>query len=288
LTKKQLAGKMHQLSFSIKEAQLKAGRCVIVIVLAAVIILIFVKAAVACQPDIYYLFSDEARVRLEELEGDTSQAAEWQRIVLMHNLGFNRDKNMRKKAEGRMKAWQKNNPMTPLQEAYLGSLQMLRVSQRSTLSNFWGVITDNSPKNEAEDGFRRISAALAEDSSNIVIRFLRLTAALESIDQLDGKKRYARKDLDWLDGYIDRTDSAQVFLFHLSRVKYYFYELRHIQGILFHYESELYYLNPDLVMSELLLAAQFSCCPFYKSEIELWTGRLIALFPKYFQRTSAP
>ena len=234
------------------------------------------------------MFGDEARQALAGLGADTSSEAEWQRVVLQHNLGFNQDKDQRKESEKRLKNWLDDRHTFPLAKAYAGSLQMLKVAQRSKGDNAIRSIFGKSPKDEVLDGFNKITEAMNLDSGDVVIRFLHLTAALECLDFFPEMNKAAASDIDWLSSRINCRDTAQVFLFHLSRVKYYLHELRGIKKALRTYAPELFRLNIGPIQIELELARQTACCPFYQHEVALWERRIQENFPEYFTRTAAP
>ena len=85
----------------------------------------------ACDPDFYFLFQEDAQARLDSLNQHADENNLFERMVLMHNLGFHKDKDMRKQAEKLFKKHFKDSLDIPLYLAYSGSLQMVKVSHRS-------------------------------------------------------------------------------------------------------------------------------------------------------------
>jgi len=53
----------------------------------------------ACQPDIYYLFKQEARAELNSVLADSSRGNDFAAFILLHNLAFHKDKHARERAE---------------------------------------------------------------------------------------------------------------------------------------------------------------------------------------------
>jgi len=86
----------------------------------------------ACEPASFFLFRDEARVRLDSLSAAPDQENAIDRLVLMHNLAFHKDKEQRERAEKFLDKQFPKKTRSALIRAYIGSLRMIKVSHRTT------------------------------------------------------------------------------------------------------------------------------------------------------------
>jgi len=173
----------------------------------------------------YLLMHDDARLMLDSLEQHPTDSNAFERIVLLHNLAFNKDEEAREKAEELLDKYFKKDK-TPLVQAYCNSLKMLKVRSRNLAGNTWrytktffGLFGDD-PYEEALKYFDGIQEALKKDANNIQIRILSLSAAVETAEYLDGILSFAYKDLQWLRSHTDRLDSTETFFYALSWAKY--------------------------------------------------------------------
>lgn len=182
----------------------------------------FIKAE---EPPYYLLMHDDARLMLDSLEQHPTDSNAFERMVLLHNLGFNKDKQSREKAEIIFEENFKKDK-TPIIQAYGNSLKMLKVRDRNMAGNTWrytktffGLFGDD-PYEEARKAFDGIQESIKKDSNNIQLRILSLSSAVESAEYLDGLLGYASRDLLWLRNRTDQLDSTETFFYALSWAKY--------------------------------------------------------------------
>ncbi|MFH2057178.1 MAG: hypothetical protein ABIJ61_14565 [bacterium] len=225
--------------------------------------------AFSCEPEFYFLMRDEARSKLRELQAGNPDRSLFQQFVLMHNLAFHKDRKMRERAEALFEDKFQDSLATPIFRAYAGSLLMIRVSQRSKGSSLLRVLNPLTPAPHAEArvGYRKISEAVAADSTNPTLRLLRATAATESADHLPELCDSARVDLEWLSAWVSETDSVALFLVELNWAKYY-YRLAVL-------ENRTEFRREALAFAER--ARSVACTPVYRELLGEWRQRILAL-----------
>ncbi|HUU45122.1 MAG TPA: hypothetical protein VM118_05255 [Acidobacteriota bacterium] len=223
----------------------------------------------ACDPAPSFVFRAEARARLDSLEHHSEPWTLVDRIIIMHNLAFHKDKIMRERAEKLLAQYFPKADRPPLLQAYAGSLRMIRVSHRSTGGNVLRTLNPftKSPFTEARDGFAEISAALDRDSTNPVLRTLRATAATEAADHLSELFPVADADLSWLESHVDSADSVLQFFIHLNRAEYY-YKLVGNPNV----------ANPkSAALASVDVALAYACTPVYQELAVEWRWRIEGL-----------
>lgn len=223
----------------------------------------------ACEPESYFLFRSEAQSRLDSLNTHPSSENALERLVLMHNLAFHQDKQLRQKAEKLLDEEFPRKSRPPMVRAYAGSLKMIKVSHRTTGSKVLRTINPftKSPYTEGRDGFKQISEAVALDPASTILRMLRATAAAESAEHLNEMFDTARIDLEWLQAHEKPADSVCRFLIHLNWAKYH-YKLAKIDSDDSHVTT---------AKRHIWLAIAYSCTPVYREWANEWRSRIDAL-----------
>jgi hypothetical protein len=233
------------------------------------LLVVLAECGVACEPESYFLFRSEAQNRLDSLNVHSSSENAFERLVLMHNLAFHKDKQLRERAEKLLEKEFPKKSRTPIVRAYAGSLKMIRVSQRTTGSKVIRTINPltKSPYAEGREGFKQISEAVGSDTSNPILRILRATAAAESAEHLNELFDSARIDLEWLQAHKEPTDSVCQFLIYLNWAKYYY---------------KMAKMNPgesDVITAErhIKIATAYACTPVYREWANEWRSKIDAL-----------
>ena len=232
--------------------------------------LITVSSAIACDPPAYLLFHEDAKNRFDSLNIQPADSTLFDRVILSHNLAFNDYSQQRKVSEKLLKNFVDRFGWTNQATAFSGSLKMLRVRDRSIagiigrkIVTGFGLFGDD-PKKEAKKGFELIRSSINQDTSNVRLRILGLTAAVEVAEYIDELLPYAFKDLKWLESRLNQLDSAEVFFYRLSWAKYsYKYTLKHRQ-------------SSEAVkgLAWLSHAEKYACRPVYQREVELWRDKI--------------
>jgi hypothetical protein len=231
------------------------------------LVLLFAMPPVhTCEPASFFLFRDEAKAHLDSLSTAPDHENVIDQLVLMHNLAFHKDKEQRERAEKFLDKQFPKKTRSPLIRAYVGSLRMIKVSHRTTSSKVLRTLNPltKSPHVEAREGYRMISEAVQSDSSNTLLRLLRVTAAAESAEHLHELFDSAKIDLEWLAPRTDPLDSVYLFLIHLNWAKY-------------HYK--LFKMNRaghDRVEAErhVMEALGYSCTPIYRQWAMEWREKV--------------
>ena len=220
----------------------------------------------ACEPASFFLFQDEARVRLDSLSAAPDQDNAIDRLVLMHNLAFHRDKEQRERAEKFLDKQFPKKTRPALIRAYMGSLRMIKVSHRTTGSKVLRTINPltKSPHAEAREGYHMISEAVESDSSNTLLRLLRVTAAAESAEHLHELFDSAKIDLEWLAPRTDPSDSVYLFLIHLNWAKYHYKLFKMNRAEYDREEAERHVME----------ALGYSCTPIYRQWAMEWREKV--------------
>lgn len=223
----------------------------------------------ACQPSFHFLFRSEARIAVDTLSDTVTTNGVLTRMVLMHNLGFHKDKSMREKAEKLLKKRFPAKDRTPLLNAYAGSLQMIKVGHRTMGSKVLRTANPlvKSPYKEARDGFRIISEAGEKDSANTIIRVLRATASAESAEHLPELFEVAAEDLAWLESTVIDVDSVMHFFINLNWAKYH-YKRAKTQST----EGAI-----ELARERVERAKDYACTPVYAGWAAEWEKRIFDL-----------
>jgi hypothetical protein len=229
-------------------------------------LLFVVPPARTCEPASFFLFRDEARVRLDSLNTVPDQKNVIDRLVLMHNLALHKDKEQRERAERLLDKQFPKKTRSTLIRAYVGSIRMIKVSHRTTGSKVLRTINPltKSPHAEAREGYRMISEAVQSDSSNALLRLLRATAAAESAEHLHELFDSAKIDLEWLAPRTDPSDSVYLFLIHLNWAKYHYKLFKMKRAEHGHVEAEQYVKE----------ALKYSCTPVYRQWAMEWRERI--------------
>ena len=223
----------------------------------------FVKAD---EPPSYLLLREDAQQRLDSLNQIPSNDNLLERIILMHNLAFHGDKDLRETAEKLLKDNFKKNKYTPLVEAYDGSLRIIKVKHRSAFSNLFR----NSVK-DARKAFEKITDALEDDPNNMNIRFVRASAAVEVAKHIPKLLYYADEDLLWLEIYLDHNDSVMVFFYNLTMAKYYYKEAKINKRSL----SRRVMIEKSI--EYICLAYEAVCSEVYAQEQNHWENKIFSL-----------
>jgi hypothetical protein len=224
------------------------------------------QSGAACTPESFFLFRAEAKQRLDSLNARPTDGNLLERIILMHNLAFHRDKPQRENAEKLLEKYFPKEGRSPMVKAYAGSLKMIKVSHRTGGSKLIRTLSPftKSPHSEAREGYRQISGAVTLDSSNSVLRLLRATAAAESAEHLHELFDSARIDLEWLQTREDPLDSVSRFLVYLNWAKYYFKLAKRRGSVPAHQEAGRH----------VELAAGYACTPVYRHWADEWRSRV--------------
>lgn len=220
----------------------------------------------ACTPESYFLFRSEAQVRLDSLNAQPTHENALERLILMHNLAFHKNKQQREKAEKLLKKQFPKKQRSPIISAYAGSLKMIKVSHRTTGSKVIRTLNPltKSPYAEGREGYRQISGAVAQDTASTVLRILRATAAAESAEHLHELSDSARIDLEWLQTHKKASDSVWMFLIHLNWAKYHSKLAKRNQSDVDRTEAARH--------AELALS--FACTPVYRLWADEWQSRI--------------
>ena len=169
-----------------------------------------------------FVFGEDAHRLLDSLQSNKSDDFLTMGI-LAHNISFReKDKDMTEKAKDFLSSCADSvNQHT--RAAYQGTLKLLKIRDKakinaaiSTVCSFFG---GESLYTKARKAFGEISEALAKDSTNIEIRFLRANVAVEIAEHLPELLDTALVDLDYLSREMC-MDSVQLFYFHLTWAKY--------------------------------------------------------------------
>jgi hypothetical protein len=229
------------------------------------ILLVIGKGSQACEPEIYFLFKDEAREKLTSLDQDSTGDV-FQRVILLHNLAFHKDKKARKQAEELLKLIKPDSARMNLVRAFKGSLKMIKVSHSKTSSKIIKTLNPigKSPKDDARSGFAMISDAVKAESKNKIIRCIRATAACESAEHIPELFEYARVDLIWLDSFTNDQDTVANFFINLNWAKYYFKLSKK--------EKKAEYLTKANMFCNKAL--EFACTPVYVQWANEWRQRI--------------
>jgi hypothetical protein len=229
-------------------------------------LLLAVPPARTCEPASFFLFRDEARVRLDSLSAAPDQENVIDRLVLMHNLAFHKDKEQRERAEKFLDKQFPKKTRSALIRAYMGSLRMIKVSHRTTGSKVLRTINPltKSPRAEAREGYGMISEVVESDSSNTLLRLLRVTAAAESAEHLHELFDSAKIDLEWLAACTDPSDSVYSFFVHLNWAKYH-HKLFKMNGAGHNREEAERHVKEAL---------EYSCTPVYRQWALEWRERI--------------
>ncbi|MFC1687429.1 hypothetical protein ACFL0L_02525 [Patescibacteria group bacterium] len=252
-------------------------------ILAIVLITIASQGAYACEPSAYFLFHDDARNVLDSLE-QSGSSDYFLMGILAHNISFsNHDEDMTKKAKKYFKKCEPNCDGQNLVEAYRGSQELLHLRDRNKISSGWKfgwskIGLAASPYDEVRKAFQRITDAVDQQPVNIVIRFLCLTAALESAAVMPEFLATAKKDLHYLDGvlrYEQFADSIHLYFLHMSWVKYWYraaeISFRHGQSA---WNTGDSFASLGGSQSALLSSKPFACKEWHHLDIELWERRI--------------
>lgn len=229
------------------------------------ILLIFGRVSIACNPQIYFLFRNDAQAKLDSLNQIKSQK-NLDKAILLHNLAFHKDREARIKAEDLLNKLKLDSSNHNIIQAYKGSLKMIKVSLSSPSSKILKSISPfgKSPKEEARDGFALISKSVFSEPNSKLLRCLRATAATEGADHLQELFAYAKEDLIWLETNSNTDDSVANFFINLNWTKYY-YKLGEKE------KNKEYMTKANDFCKK---AIKFSCTPVYLEWAKQWAGRI--------------
>jgi len=233
-----------------------------------VFLVLFPKSLAACDPPIFLKICESAQYHLDSLNQNPTDDNLFDRIILMHNLAFHKNRALRKQAQKLIKDNFKNKEFTPLVKAYDGSLRIIKVSQQSMASNVWRSIFRKSPYDEARESFEIISQALDNEPDNQIIRLLRATAAVESAEHFPEFLPIADEDIQWLGKNIDYGDSTLVFYLYLTRAKFYYKHALIIES------TGARSIIIDNAMQSLFLAGDYVCDEVYYREYDFWEDKI--------------
>lgn len=233
------------------------------------LIMITVSVVSACDPPIYLLFHEDAANQFDSLNVQPTDSNLFDRVILSHNLAFNDDSKQRETSEKLLMDFVEVNGWTDLATAYSGSLKMLRVRDRSKFSNFGRKVVGflglgSNPKKEAKKGFYLIRESIQQDSSNIQLRILGLSAAVEVAEHIHELLPYAYRDLKWLGSRLDQLDSSEVFFYRLSWAKY-----AHKYALILRQPSEAI-----KGLKWVSHAEKYACRPVFQQEVDLWRSKI--------------
>jgi len=110
-----------------------------------------------------------------------------------------------------------------------------------------------------------ISEAVESDSSNTLLRLLRVTAAAESAEHLHELFDSAKIDLEWLAPRTDPSDSVYLFLIHLNWAKYHYKLFKMNRAGHDREEAERHVKE----------ALEHSCTPVYRQWAMEWRERIL-------------
>ena len=231
--------------------------------------MITVSVVSACDPPIYLLFHEDAANQFDSLNVQPTDSNLFDRVILSHNLAFNDDSKQRETSEKLLMDFVEVNGWTDLATAYSGSLKMLRVRDRSKFSNFGRKVVGflglgSNPKKEAKKGFYLIRESIQQDSSNIQLRILGLSAAVEVAEHIHELLPYAYRDLKWLGSRLDQLDSSEVFFYRLSWAKY-----AHKYALILRQPSEAI-----KGLKWVSHAEKYACRPVFQQEVDLWRSKI--------------
>lgn len=206
---------------------------------------------------IHFLFTDDARVQLDS----TNPADTLVRIKLLTNLAFLKEYNgyqeYRKEA-ARLDSLFWRSDTTSVTQAYHWALRVMEIRDWGWFAKMVG-----KPVTNACLAFDSISSILAVDSSNEIIRFLRINVAIEMAPHAPYLLDTAYLDLCWLDVNMDGIDRGASFFTELLWAKYYYWCVKKQKDIdkLWYLENAQCYLNS---------AFSYAQRPFYEREIVCW------------------
>jgi len=230
------------------------------------LLMLLTGTATACDPDIFYLFRQDARDALDSLNKYNPGQISFRKAVLLHNLAFHKDQNARKEAEKMFDSLASDGMDNNLVRAFTGSLKMIQVSQSRKSSKIFKSLSPfrSSPRDDARKGFRMITEALESDPDNEVLRTLRATAAVESAEHLPEMFSTARDDLNWLEAHLDPGDTAVTFFTLINQAIYYCKYWQEKGGL----------KNLEMARQYIARARDFACLPSYKTWVETWEKRI--------------
>ncbi|MCH7492445.1 hypothetical protein IID19_02515 [Patescibacteria group bacterium] len=234
------------------------------------LIMITVSVVSACDPPIYLLFHEDAANQFDSLNVQPTDSNLFDRVILSHNLAFNDDSKQRETSEELLKYFVKDSGWTYQAVAYSGALKMLKERDRGPFGTVsrklitgFGLF-GSGPKKEAKKGFYLIRESIQQDSSNIQLRILGLSAAVEVAEHIHELLPYAYRDLKWLGSRLDQLDSSEVFFYRLSWAKY-------------AYKYALIHRQPSEAIKGLNWvshAEKYACRPVYQQEVDLWRSKI--------------
>ncbi|MFH1207201.1 MAG: hypothetical protein V1668_01175 [Patescibacteria group bacterium] len=246
-------------------------RLALMLVSCALISVGLAYPAIAVDQAPYFCFGEQAQAVLDSLEHGKSPDT-MTMVVLAHNITFkNRDKKMREKAEKLLEKWAKHDTST-LVEAYLGSVQMIKVRDKGKIVNGLKIVGSifggESPYMTARKAFGRISQAVKDDPNNLILRFLRSTAAVESAEYLPELLAVAREDLQYLNAQVLSDDTVGCFFLWLTWAKYYHNPYLAID------DPNAQILAEHYICAAWELAHQSARSPDYQAEADRWERKI--------------
>ncbi len=254
--------------------------------LLIVLVLISVSTVFAgegCNPSPHFLFGESAMHVFDSLAQE-NQKDEFTLGILAHNIAFkSKDDALTQIAIDYLDR-ASTDTASHLVEAYRWSATMIAIRDQASIlkvaRSIFSVVPligGSSPAEKARQAFQKITDALHRDPGNVIIRFLRATAAVESAEHLPDLLPYAWEDLTHLEADVDRADMIQKFFLHLTWGKY-------------HYKEGLLALDKEdtrspeairlftLMQNDLARADRFACTENTRYELSIWQKRFDIAF----------
>lgn len=234
----------------------------------------------AYSPAPAYCFHSDARWRLDSLVGQSADEHLYQRMVLTHNLAFNKSEGMRDSSDQLLKRFEAQYGVADSTIVYRATLDIMHVRDHQFRQYATGAINSlsfgifgSNPKDKVRKCIGRISECVERNQESISFRIHRLTAALETAEHLDEMFALAISDLKWLSERDTLLDTAEACLYRLAWARY-----------AYKYCMKLQYLPVQSRLAEIDKGIQWidaarvmAVTPGLSTEVAIWEDRLRTL-----------
>lgn len=227
----------------------------VVVFWSSLFTIIFSANAFACEPEVYFLFGSDAQNLLKRTDSITMM----DRLVANTNLAFHKIKGARKQAQLLVDSLRQNDSLALLL-AYWGALRIMEIRDWSIFEKL-----DNysSLRYEVHLAYDSINAAVTMEPENDLIRFVRVTTALEVSKHYSEFLNYVPADLEWLTVQSGDFDRPRLFYLKLLSAKYYYWAGKRGKKA----DRQLMYGDAKALAES---SKQFACRPVYKQQAEYW------------------
>lgn len=181
----------------------------------------------ACDLPVAYRFHEDARTLLDSLESSPTEANLFDRMVLAHNLAFNKYDAYLGRSDRYLKQFVEDSGWTTAAEVYRQTIEILHIRDAGLKNTAKGAVNflslglfSNDPRDDARQKIKSLGRIIKFDSLNPTYHIHRLTAAVESADILKEVLADASTELVWFKAHPALLDSAEIFLYRLSWAKY--------------------------------------------------------------------